>query len=591
MGFMMSFLGKISKEVEQIFIDFGLESELGETLYSDRPDLSDFQCNGALKAAKKLKKNPREIAACLKEKCEELGVFSSVTVDGPGFLNFKVSDEYLLQQLTEFKPEAASQKREKIVIDYGGPNVAKPLHVGHLRSAIIGESLKRIARGLGHEVISDIHLGDWGTPMGMLIAELEDRYPEWPYFQKPFVKSDETNKPPFSAEELNSLYPEAAKHYKDDEAFAEKARQATAQLQDGDIGYRTLWQHFLTLSIESIKSDFSLLEVDFDLWLGESDADPFIDQMVQDFIDRGVARESEGAIVVDVARPEDKREIPPLMLRKSDGASTYATTDLATIFQRVKDYNPDRILYVVDQRQEQHFVQVFRAAGKAGLIEEDKLEHIGFGTMNGKDGKPFKTRAGGVMRLSDLINLAQERALSETGFSDNEITYDIREMANAIAIGSVKYGDLRNPRVSDYVFDPNEFVKFEGNTGPYNQYQLVRTAAVLDKAFNSAARIHVGIELNSHERELAIKLLGFEEAIEKSFNRRMPSDLCDYMHGLARTFSGFYKNCPITKAETDVIRETRLQLTVYTNQVLDRCMKLLALPRPKKMLRSELSVD
>ena len=582
----MGLLQDISQKVENVFVELGLDSELGETQYSDRPDLSDFQCNGALKAAKVLKKNPREIAEELKEKCADLDVFSSISVDGPGFLNFNISDQYLLSQLSTFDPSKISAKPEKIVIDYGGPNVAKPLHVGHLRSAIIGESLKRVARELGHEVIGDIHMGDWGTPMGMLLAELEDRHPEWNYFQKPFVETSNTKNPPFSSDELNSLYPEAAKHYKDDDDFAEKARQATAKLQEGDEGYRALWKHFLALSIESIKSDFSLLDVDFDVWLGESDADPYIEKMVQDFIDRGIARESDGAIVVDVAREDDKRDIPPLMLRKRDGASTYATTDLATIFQRVEDYNPDRILYVVDQRQEQHFVQVFRAAAKAGMIAEDKLEHIGFGTMNGKDGKPFKTRAGGVMRLSDLIALAQERALAETGFAANEVTDEIRDMANAIAISSVKYGDLKNPRVSDYVFDPNEFVKFEGNTGPYNQYQLVRSGAVLEKAFNSEAKISEDMSMNEYERDLAIKLLGFDETINRAFSRRMPSDICDYMHNLARAFSGFYKHCPIATAENEELRQTRIEMTAATNKTLDKCMDLLAIPRPKKMLRS-----
>ncbi|PCI00821.1 MAG: arginine--tRNA ligase [Alphaproteobacteria bacterium] len=582
----MNLIDRVSQDIANIFEEIGLERELGVLQYSDRPDLSDFQCNGALKAAKILKKNPREIASMIKEKCEKLDMFSAVSVDGPGFLNFQVSDQFLLELLSQLDGASPSGKPEKIIIDYGGPNVAKPLHVGHLRSAIIGESIKRIARSLGHDVVGDIHMGDWGTPMGMLLAELEEMYPNWAYFQTPFMPSEDTKNPPFSSTELNGLYPQAAKHYKEDKNFAQKARQATAQLQDGDEGYKALWQHFLTLSIESIKADFSMLDVDFDIWLGESDADPFIDAMVQDFLDRGIARESEGAIVVDVSRPNDKHDIPPLMLRKSDGASTYATTDLATIFQRVKDYNPDRILYVVDQRQDQHFVQVFRAAAKAGLISEDKLEHVGFGTMNGADGKPFKTRAGGVMRLSDLIALAQEKALQETGFSEGAITDEITKMANAIAIGSIKYGDLKNPRTSDYIFDPNEFVKFEGNTGPYNQYQFVRAGAVLDKALDSKAQIHKDIEMTPYERNLAIKLIGFAEAKEKSFKRKLPSDLCDYMHDLSRAFSAFYKNCPIATAEDTALRETRVQLTGLTHETLRETMDLLAIPRPEKMIRN-----
>jgi arginyl-tRNA synthetase len=582
----MHFVNDISSKIEQIFEEFGLPKELGQTQYSDRPDLSDVQCNGALKAANYLKRKPQDIAQEIKSKCDELDIFDDVTVDGPGFLNFKLSDQYLVEKLSDFSLEAQSNSRKKIIVDYGGPNVAKPLHVGHLRSAIIGEAIKRIGKEQGHDVIGDIHMGDWGTPMGMLLAELEDRHPEWPYFQKLFVEGVQTETPPFSAETLNSLYPEAAKHYKDDEIFADKARQATAELQDGHSGYRALWKHFITLSVGSIKSDFSLLDVDFDLWNGESDADPYIENMVEDLIDRGIAYMSQGAVIIDVAQEDDKRDIPPLMLRKSDGAATYATTDLATIFQRVQDFNPDKILYVVDQRQEQHFVQVFRAAAKAGFISEDKLEHVGFGTMNGNDGKPFKTRAGGVMRLSDLIDLAKSKALDETGFEQGDITDEIQTMIDAIAVASIKYGDLRNPRISDYIFDPNEFVKFEGNTGPYNQYQLVRAKAVLERVNSDRPHISPDSSLDQYERGLVFQILKYKEAETQAYDKRMPSNLCDYMHNLSRSFSSFYKHCPVAN-ESDVdVRQKRITLTVYTEAILEKCMEILAIPKAQKMLRS-----
>lgn len=586
----MSLIKEISEQIEIIFEDYGLPRDLGVVQYSDRPDLSDFQCNGALKAAKELKRNPREIAEDIKEKCDGLGLFSSVTVDGPGFLNFKISDKSLLQKVAQTgnQPSASSLPPKKVIIDYGGPNVAKPLHVGHLRSAIIGESLKRIAKYKGHTVIGDIHLGDWGTPMGMLIAELEARYPDWPYFKKPFRRSKITSEPPFSVETLNALYPEAARHYKESEEFAEKARLATAELQKGRAGYRALWKHFLALSTESIKSDFSVLDVSFDLWLGESDADPYIKGMVKDLLDRGIARIDNGAVVIDVAREDDKRDIPPLMLRKSDGAATYATTDLATIFQRVKDFDPDLILYVVDQRQEQHFVQVFRAAAKAGLIGEDQLEHIGFGTMNGSDGRPFKTREGGVMRLSDLISMAQAKALQASGFENDSIEDDIKDMADAIAIAAIKYGDLQNPRISDYVFDPEAFVAFEGNTGPYNQYQLVRAKAVLGKIDKKGiAKINSTLQLNEQERNLIFTLLQFDEAINRAFDHRMPSEICDYMYRLSRSFSSFYKNCPIANEEDDQKRQLRVMITSQVEQTLEKCMDMLAIPKVDRMLRAE----
>lgn len=582
-------LSLVNEKVGEVFEAFGLDKSLGAVTISNRPDLSDLQCNGALQAAKVLKRRPLDIANEMKSALENTGIFSQVTVDGPGFVNLTLSDEFIVDTFVSGKTEKRENPApQKIIIDYGGPNVAKPLHVGHLRSAIIGEAIKRIARELGHDVIADIHMGDWGTPMGMLIAKLKDDHPEWPYFNDKFSPSDETGKPPLSAEDLNTLYPQAAAQFKESEAFAEKAREATAQLQGGHPGYRKLWRHFVDLSIESIKKDFSALDVDFDLWLGESDADASSHEVIDGLSKAGISKESQGAIVIDVAREQDKTEMPPLILRKKDGAATYATTDLATIFQRVRDYKPDRILYVVDQRQSLHFTQVFRAAGQAGYIKEDALEHIGFGTMNGKDGKPFKTRAGGVMRLGDLIQSAIDHALHEAGFSAEQADKEIKDMIAKIAVAAIKFGDLSNLRTTDYVFDLNEFIRFDGKTGPYIQYAAVRAGSVLEKAGVDETLSAPAVKsfANKAERALTLSLMGLPAALQRSFDKRMPSDLCEYAYDLANKFSVFYHDCPIATEDNAELRNFRLYLTQKTQETLKKSLECLAISVPKKMLRA-----
>ena len=590
----MAVIPEISHKIGEIFADFDLDPKLGAITHSNQPNV-DFQCNGVMRAAKAAGKKPIDLAQEIQTKCADLDIFTDVTVSGPGFLNFRLSDSYIAEKINEFSLNPIPETRKKIIIDYGGPNVAKPLHVGHLRSSIIGESIKRIAIAMGHDVIGDIHLGDWGTPMGMLIAELSERHPDWPYFSDDFKPTPETENPPFSVDALNSLYPEASikckkpEEGKSNEKFSEeflaKARNATAKLQEGHLGYRALWKHFVSLSIGSIKEDLSLLDVNFDLWLGESDADPVIDQMVEDLLSRGIAKESDGAIIIDVSREDDKHDMPPVMLRKSDGAVTYHTTDLATIFQRSQK-NPDEIIYVVDQRQSLHFTQVFRAAAIAGYMDEDQLEHAGFGTMNGKDGTPFKTRDGGVMKLQELIQMSRETAVEESGYDPETMAAELREMTDAIAVAAIKYGDLSNPRTSDYIFDPKSFVQFEGNTGPYLQYAFVRAKAVLEKTGTTDQEVSMEGFTGDFERQLALQILQYSEALQKAHDTRMPSELCRYMYGLARQFSSFYTNCHIDGQEDTAIKNTWIKLTMITSDVMKNSLDLVAIPAPERMVRA-----
>jgi arginyl-tRNA synthetase len=577
----------LEKSVRTKLKESGLAADIFTLKQSDRPDLSDFQSNIAMRLAKVQKRNPIDVASDFKKVLLEIGIFSEITIDGPGFLNFKMSDSFILEHAMDSNDKTADIPLT-LIIDYGGPNVAKPLHVGHLRSAIIGEALKRIARHLGHNVISDIHLGDWGTPMGMLIAELRERHPEWPYFKDDFTDTGDDISP-IDVDTLNSLYPVAASHFKEDPTFAQKSREATAHLQSGHTGYRALWRHFIDLSISSIKEDFSALEVDFDLWLGESDADPYIEQMITDLVERGIARESNGALVIDVKQEGDKVEIHPLIIRKSDGAATYATTDLATIFQRQSEYAPDKILYVVDKRQGLHFKQVFRAAAQAGYIENIKnLEHLGFGTMNAEDGKPFKTRDGGVMRLRDLISMAKDASYSECGYS-TDANDKIRNMVERIAISAVKFGDLVNPRTSDYIFNPLEFSKFEGRTGPYIQYAAVRAKSILNKTENMHFDLQtVPSELLPSERALALTLMMFNDTVELSFERRMPHEVSLYAFELAQRFNTFYASAPIVVETDEDKKSLRISLTQKTVATLQKCFDLLAIPIPDVMKRASL---
>lgn len=581
----------LNAKAEAVFAAQDIPVELAVFTKSDRPDLADFQCNGAFQAAKALRKNPREIASGVQAALQNDPAIEEVSVAGPGFINVRLKNAFIAEQLHSVKFDDLSHTQVEpltLMLDYGGPNIAKPLHVGHLRSAIIGESIKRIARALGHTVIADVHLGDWGTPMGMLIAELSERHPDWPYFDD--AASEFPTDSPIQVDDLTSLYPEAAAHFKADEAFAQKAREMTAELQQGKAGYRALWQHFVNISLVAVKRDFSALNVDFDLWLGESDADAVMQEMIEDLREKGLAVESEGATVIHVQRDEDEIEIPPLILVKSDGGVTYASTDLATIYQRVQSNQPDRIAYVVDQRQSLHFKQVFRAASLAGYIDEQKLEHIGFGTVNGKDGKPFKTREGGVMRLSDLIQLARDEVAHKVGQDEEgECTAegDIPAMIESIAVAAVKFGDLSSPRVSDYIFDTEAFVRLEGKTGPYIQYAAVRVQSLLDKAREKAVRVDRDVTLQleqEEERSLALALLDYPAAMQRAFDRRMPSDLCEHVYGVAQAYSRFYQACKILGAEDEGVKLSRLNLSQRVFEHVSACLQHLGIAVPTRML-------
>lgn len=587
----MTLLDDLSLRMGKAFEASGLDPALGAVKPADRPDLAQFQCNGALAAAKRVKKNPRALAEEICVRLRDDALFAEIGVAGPGFINLTLDDRALAARATAQATSAESigwrnHKPEKIVMDYGGPNVAKPLHVGHLRAAIIGESLKRILRNAGDRVIGDVHLGDWGLPMGQLITELEIEQPDLPYFDEnysgPFPDS-----PPVALHDLERLYPQAAAACKEDPARAEKARAATAALQQGRPGYRALWRHFVDVSRASIELEYEDLGVSFDLWKGEADADPLIAPMAKLFEARHLLEESDGARVVRVAKEGDKKKIPPLMMFKSDGGVTYGTTDLATILDRVQSEEPDRILYVVDQRQALHFEQVFRAADLAGLFPADRLEHIGFGTMNGKDGKPFKTREGGVLRLRDLITMMTDRArerLVENGFAEGYDASETAEIARKVGIAALKFADLSNPRMSDYVFDLDRFMAFEGKTGPYLLYASVRVRSVLAKAADAGAGAPGEIRITANEeRDLILSLLSYGDAFRDAYKKRAPHILCDHAFLLAQSFSKFYAACPVVSEPDDAIRASRLGLTHATGAQLSEIFDLLGLDAPARM--------
>lgn len=569
----------------------GLESSSVTVQVSDRPDLADFQSNAAFAMAKAARQNPREIATRIVDHIKLNNMFERVEVAGPGFINLVVAKPFLSglmsnQQQDERCGIPVLEHEQTIVVDYGGPNVAKPLHVGHLRPAIIGESIKRVSRFIGHYTLGDIHLGDWGTPMGMLIAELEERHPEWDYFDA--SKTDGfPSEPPVSVVELNTLYPEASTHFKTDEAFADKARKATAELQDGRAGYRALWRHFCTISLEAMKEDYHHLNVDFDLWLGESDVHDLIPEMIADLREKGLIVESDGALIIPVAREGDKEEIPPLILVKKDGGYNYATTDLATIYDRKKKYNPDRLIYVVDTRQSLHFRQVFRAAVLASYMREDQMEHANFGTINGTDGKPYKTRDGGVMRLANLIKEAREEAVTQAGFKDQDQDKTVQEMLDDISVAAVKYGDLAINRQSDYVFDVKAFVQSEGKTGPYIQYACVRIQSILEKVGQLDKPTSIIVE-DEAEKELVLKYLEFPTILQRAFETSMPSVLCEHVYLLSKAFNRFYGACSVAGETDSAIRNSRIALCQMTLRQMKLIMvDLLGIDVPERMLRAD----
>ncbi|MEQ8936471.1 MAG: arginine--tRNA ligase, partial [Amphiplicatus sp.] len=547
--------------------------------------------NGPLAAAKAAKRNPREVADAIVRQLKDNAAFADVSIAGPGFINLTLRNDFLESKVATLAADAhlgawANPSPETIVLDYGGPNIAKPLHVGHLRSAIIGEAMKRLLRLVGDTVYADVHLGDWGLPMGQLITELARERPELVYFDASY-EGAYPSEPVVSLEDLERVYPQASAACKADPARAEEAKRATAELQAGRTGYRALWAQFIAVSRAAIEREYADLGVTFDWWKGEADVDHLIPELAVDLREKGVTEISDGAEIIRVAREGDKKEIPPLILFKSDGSVLYGTTDLATILDRKRAVDPDRILYVVDQRQALHFEQVFRASGKAGLYPEDRLEHLGFGTMNGPDGKPFKTRAGGVLKLRDLIDMVETKArerLAEGGFAEGYGAEELADIARKVGVSALKFADLSNPRTTDYIFDLDRFMAFEGKTGPYLLYASVRVRSVLRRAREAGAGEPGAISLGAgEERDLALRLLDFADALRLAHERRMPHFLCEHAFSLAQAFSKFYASCRIVDEPSADVRASRLALALAAGRQLDLTLQLLGIDVPERM--------
>lgn len=588
---MKKFLDILSEEVGKAFEAGGYRRELGKVSVSNRPDLCEYQCNGAMAGAKEYKKPPFVIANEVAEVLKGNTAFEKIEVVNPGFLNLNVSGEFLKNYLIEEKNSEkfgleALQKADTIMIDYGGPNVAKPLHVGHLRSAVIGESIKRIARFRGHNVIGDIHLGDWGLQMGLIIAELKLRKPELPYFDEQF-EGEYPAEAPFTISELEEIYPAASAKSKVDASFKEEAMACTFKLQSGVRGYRALWKHILSVSVADLKQNYEKLNVSFDLWKGESDVHDVIPGMVEYLKNEGYAHLSDGALVVDVKEDSDTKEIPPCMILKSDGASLYNTTDLATIMERTKEYDPDQIIYVVDKRQDLYFEQVFRCARKTGLAKENtKLTFVGFGTMNGKDGKPFKTREGGVMRLEHLIRDINEEMLKKIMSGRDMTKEEAEKISRMVALSALKYGDLSNQASKDYIFDIDRFTSFEGDTGPYLLYTVVRIKSILKKYEAEGKNINdteIGVYSNSSEKKLMMELTGFNAMVETAYDEIAPHKICAYLYSLANAFNSFYHETKILSQEDEDKKKQYIALLQLTKEIAETCMDMLGFSAPEKM--------
>lgn len=579
------------------FAQIGLGPELGQVVRATKPEFGDFQCNGAMAGAKALGKNPREIATQIAGRLIDIEGIEKVEVAGPGFLNIFLSNEFLALHANEIAADNrfGAQKLwapRKVIVDYAGPNVAKSMHVGHLRATIIGDSIKRIFRFRGDEVLGDAHFGDWGFQMGLLIATLSIEQPDLPYFDEnhtgPYPEQS-----PVTLADLERIYPAAAALAKTDEDYRDKARKATMELQNGRQGYRALWQHFVNVSREALKREFGALGVEFDLWLGESDADPLIPDMIKDLDAKGILVEDQGAKVVFVhdkmvpAKDGGERpNVPPLLAVSSEGSAMYGTTDLATILMRKNQFNAELVLYCVDQRQSEHFESVFRASEKAGYLRRDQLEHIGFGTMNGNDGKPFKTREGGVLKLHDLIKMVREKAaakLSETGVAKDLPETERAKIGDMVGMAALKFADLQNFRGTSYVFDLDKFLSFEGKTGPYLLYACVRIKAILRKAAEQGL-VAGEISINAPaERDLVLILDGFENALVGAYEKRAPHILADHAYSLATAFSAFYANCPILGAKDEKVRASRLAVAKAALGQLELALGLLGIEAPERM--------
>ncbi|MDE7222705.1 MAG: arginine--tRNA ligase, partial [Acetatifactor sp.] len=568
-------------------------SQLGRVTVSNRPDLCEYQCNGAMAGAKKFKKAPVVIANEVAEKLQGSKVFSQVEAVAPGFLNLKLSEEFLGDYLRSMRSEEKfgleePSKPRKIIIDYGGANVAKPLHVGHLRSAVIGESIKRICRYAGHEVIGDAHLGDWGLQMGLVIMGVKERQPDLVYFDDSY-EGEYPAEAPFTISELEEIYPASSLKSKEDPEYKAQAMEATYKLQNGVRGYRALWQHMMNVSVADLKKVYSSLNVEFDLWKGESDVRDLIPEMVQDMKDKGYAYISEGALVVDVKEETDTKEVPPCMILKSDGASLYNTSDLATILERMRLYHPDQIIYLTDKRQDLYFDQVFRCARKTGLVESGtELKWIGFGTVNGKDGKPFKTRDGGVMRLETLIQETKEEMRRKIMGGREMGDEEAREVADMVAISALLYGDLSNQASKDYIFDMDRFTSFEGDTGPYILYTIVRIKSILSKYVQQGGSLDdEGLRIlaatGQAQKQMMMQLAGFNAMMESASEETAPHKVCAFIYDLANAFNHFYHETQILSGEDESQKKSLIALLILAKDVLETCIHVLGFEAPEKM--------
>ena len=592
----------LGEAVGAAFAALGLPAELGRVTPSDRPDLADFQCNGALAAAKAAKRNPREIATAVAAALEGHPMIASVEVAGPGFINFKAAAPALSDRANALTVDSRigvcpADPARRVLVDYGGPNVAKEMHVGHLRASIIGESIKRICRFRGDETVGDAHFGDWGFQMGLLIVACCDADPaiaaaldllltepeSWSGDDEAGIEADFAAR--ISLADLDRLYPAAAGRAKTDTEFRDRARRATAELQSGRFGYRLIWRHFARITRAALERDFHALGVDFDLWRGESDVDGLIPEMVAELDDKGLLIEDQGARIIRVAKNEDRREVPPLLVVSSEGSAMYGTTDLATILDRKRFFDPDLILYVVDQRQADHFETVFRAAYLAGYAAEGALEHIGFGTMNGPDGKPFKTREGGVLKLLDLIDMASEKArerLREAGLGAELPPEDFEATALQVAVAALKFADLVNFRGTSYVFDLDRFSSFEGKTGPYLLYQAVRVKSLLRRAAGEGVASGPILVGETAERDLVLLLDAFDHAVAEAYDKRAPNLIADHAFRLAQAFAKFYAACPVLISAGET-RASRLSLAALTLRQLELALDLLGISTPERM--------
>ena len=593
---MQKILDTITEKMMEAFAAAGYEKTLGKVTLSNRPDLCEFQCNGAMAGAKQYHKAPLMIAQDVAAQLQDSDIFREVNAVAPGFLNLKIKESFLAGYMNAMEKSEKfglnmPEHPKKMIIDYGGPNVAKPLHVGHLRSAIIGESIKRICRYAGHDIIGDIHLGDWGLQMGLIITELKLRQPDLVYFDESYT-GEYPAEAPFTISELEEIYPTASAKSKEDVAYKAAAMEATYKLQSGVRGYRALWNHIIAVSVSDLKKNYANLNVEFDLWKGESDVHDMIPGMVEKMKQDGYAHESEGAWVVDVKEETDTKEIPPCMILKSDGASLYNTTDLATIQDRMETYHPDELIYLTDKRQDLYFEQVFRCARKTGLVTpETKLVHIGFGTMNGKDGKPFKTREGGVMRLETLIREINEEMIRKIHENAETKGYQVEdkeaeETAKIVGLAAIKYGDLSNQASKDYIFDMERFTSFEGDTGPYILYTIVRIKSILHKYTEqggSLEQVFIKEAVNDAEKALMLELSKFHGMMEASFEELAPHRICAYIYDLANAFNHFYHETKILTEEDETKKASWIALLKLTREILETCIDLLGFSAPERM--------